>query len=353
MYILTVLLSIACIILAIALARLCADILSLCRQLEEIERGSHMELTALTRHKSLLQLCRSLNRILAARDQNHIQYERAEKQLKQNITNLAHDIRTPLTGASGYLQLARECDDAGKREHYLSVTGRRLEELADMLEKLFLYTKLANEDFTFSNENMNRIQVLPLLSDCLLSLYTKFEELNMEPEVRFESEGFQVLADEDALRRIFLNLLQNALIHGAGNLVITQRIVYDVQNPQKENPCWKATSDKAMPWEKASDKAMPRKKASDDKAMPRETGTRGCLVFENSVSENSTPDPEQIFDLFYKADSARRKASSGLGLFIVRELMRRMGGEAAAELDGNALRIFLYFPPGTYTRERI
>ena len=347
MYILTVLLSIACIILAIALARLCADILSLCRQLEEIERGSHMELTALTRHKSLLQLCRSLNRILAARDQNHIQYERAEKQLKQNITNLAHDIRTPLTGASGYLQLARECDDAGKREHYLSVTGRRLEELADMLEKLFLYTKLANEDFTFSDENMNRIQVLPLLSDCLLSLYTKFERLNMEPEVRFESEGFRVLADEDALRRIFLNLLQNALIHGAGNLVITQRIVYDVQNPQKENPCRKAASDKAMPWEKAPDKAMLREKASDDKAMPRETGTRGCLVFENSVSENSTPDPEQIFDLFYKADSARRKASSGLGLFIVRELMRRMGGEAAAELDGNTLRIFLYFPPGS------
>lgn len=346
MHILTVLLSIACIILAIALARLCADIRSLRRQLEEIERGSHMELTALTRHKSLLQLCRSLNRILAARDQSHIQYERAEKQLKQNITNLAHDIRTPLTGASGYLQLVRECDDAGKRAQYLSVADRRLEELADMLEKLFLYTKLANEEFTFSDENRKRIQVLPLLSDCLLSLYTKFDELNMEPEVRFESEGFRVLADEDALRRIFLNLLQNVLIHGTGNLVITQRVVYDVQNTQKESLCRKATSDKTMPRETASDKSMSRETASD-KSMPLETGAYGCLVFENSVSENSTPDPEQIFDLFYKADSARRKASSGLGLFIVRELMRRMGGDATAELDGNTLRIFLYFPPDT------
>ena len=124
MHILPILLSIACITLAIILAGLCADIRSLCRQLEEIERGSHMELTAGTRQKSLLRLCRSLNRILAARDRSHIQYERAEKQLKQNITNLAHDIRTPLTGASGYLQLARECDDAGKRDHYLSVAGR-------------------------------------------------------------------------------------------------------------------------------------------------------------------------------------------------------------------------------------
>ena len=98
MHILPILLSIACIILAITLAGLCADIRSLCRQLEEIERGSHMELTTGTRQKSLLRLCRSLNRILAAKDRSHIQYERAEKQLKQNITNLAHDIRTPLTG---------------------------------------------------------------------------------------------------------------------------------------------------------------------------------------------------------------------------------------------------------------
>ncbi len=373
MYILTILLSIACIILVIALARLCADIRSLCRQLEEIERGSHMELTALTRQNSLLQLCRYLNRILAARDQNHIQYERAEKQLKQNITNLAHDIRTPLTGASGYLQLARECDDAGKRDHYLSVAGRRLEELADMLEKLFLYTKLANEDFTFSDENRKQIQVLPLLSDCLLGFYTKFEEQNIEPEVRFESDGFRVLADEDALRRIFLNLLQNALIHGAGNLVITQQVIYNTQSTQKGNPCPKATSDKIMPRDKASDKSIPRDKASDKsiprdkapdksmpwdeapdksmpwdkasgKSMPWETGIRGCLIFENSVSENSVPDPEQIFDLFYKADTARRKASSGLGLFIVKELMKRMGGDASAELEGSTLRIFLYFP---------
>lgn len=323
MHILTILLSIACIILFLTLARLCADIRSLCRQLEEIERGSHMELTALTRQKSLLQLCRYLNRILAARDQSHIQYERAEKQLKQNITNLAHDIRTPLTGASGYLQLARECDDAGKRDHYLSVAGRRLEELADMLEKLFLYTKLANEDFTFSVENRKRIQVLPLLSDCLLGFYTKFVEQNIEPEVRFESEGFRVLADEDALRRIFLNLLQNALIHGAGNLVITQQVINNRQDTQKEDS---------------------RRKITPDKAMPHETGAHGCLIFENSVSENSVPDPEQIFDLFYKADTARRKASSGLGLFIVKELMKRMGGDAAAELEGNTLRIFLYFP---------
>ena len=297
MYFLLILPAIACLFPAISLGRLCAAIRSVCRQLAGIERGSHMELTADTRQKPLLELCRSLNRIIAAKDRNHLRYERAEKQLKQNITNLAHDIRTPLTGASGYLQLARECEDAAKRDHYLSAADRRMAELTDMLDKLFLYTKLVNDNFTFPGENMKKLQVLPLLSDCLLSFYTEFEELKTSPEVRFDSEGFRVTADEDALRRIFMNLLQNALLHGAGGLTVTQ----------------KADS--------------------------------GCLIFENPVPEDITLDVSQIFDLFYKADTARWKGSSGLGMFIVRELMRRMGGDVDAELDGNMLRIILRFPP--------
>ena len=67
------------------------------------------------------------------------------------------------------------------------------------------------------------------------------------------------------------------------------------------------------------------------------------LIFENTVSETSRPDPKQIFERFYKADSARRKGSSGLGLFIVKELMERMGGSAAAELEREKLRVILEF----------
>ena len=68
------------------------------------------------------------------------------------------------------------------------------------------------------------------------------------------------------------------------------------------------------------------------------------LTFENAVSETSRPDTEQIFEQFYKADSARRKGSSGLGLFIVKELMEKMGGGVKAELEQEKLRIILKFP---------
>lgn len=291
MNILLILLCFACICLCFFYIRLRMEICSLTAQLEEIRRGSHMELTVNSRLKPLLTLCNRLNQVLAVKDANHIQYEKAEKLLKQNITGLAHDIRTPLTGASGYVQLAQECNDPAKKAHYLNAAGKRLTELKDMLDEMFLYTKLTSEDFSLSLE---KIQVLPLLGDCLLSLYTRFEDLSVTPDVTFESESFSVRADEEALRRIFLNLIQNALLHGTGDISILQK--------------------------------------------------GNNLIFKNSVAPDNIPDPAQLFDRFYKADSARRKGSSGLGLYIVKELTQKMNGKVNAVLENGQLEIVIQFP---------
>ena len=172
--------------------------------------------------------------------------------------------------------------------YYLQVAARRLGELGNMLEELFLYTKLTGQDFLL---DMQEVQVLPLLGRCLVDFYHRFEDKGAAPEVDFVQEGFRVQADEECLRRIFHNLIQNALLHGNGGIAIRQR----------------------------------------------ETG----LIFENAVPETSRPDPEHIFDRFYKADSARGKGSSGLGLFIVKELAERMGGSVNAELEEDKLRIVL------------
>ena len=284
-------LSILCGWLLVQHTRSIREVRSIRRQLEEIERGSRMELGVYSRQREMLALCRKLNELGRQNMQGQIRYEKAQKQLKQNITALAHDIRTPLAGASGYVQLAGECRERGRQAYYLQAAEGRLKELGDMLEELFLFTKLSDTDF---EPDMRRLQVLPLLGDCLVGMYLQFEEKGISPEVRFDSEGFRVDADEEYLRRIFHNLIRNALLHGTGNLVITQQ-------------------------EKR-------------------------LTFENAVSETSRPDTEQIFEQFYKADSARRKGSSGLGLFIVKELMEKMGGGVKAELEQEKLRIILKFP---------
>ena len=284
-------LSILCGWLLVQYTRSIREVRSIRRQLEEIERGSRMELGVYSRQREMLALCRKLNELGRQNMQGQIRYEKAQKQLKQNITALAHDIRTPLAGASGYVQLAGECRERGRQAYYLQAAEGRLKELGDMLEELFLFTKLSDADF---EPDMRRLQVLPLLGNCLVGMYLQFEEKGISPEVRFDSEGFRVDADEEYLRRIFHNLIRNALLHGTGNLVITQQ-------------------------EKR-------------------------LTFENAVSETSRPDTKQIFEQFYKADSARRKGSSGLGLFIVKELMEKMGGGVKAELEQEKLRIILKFP---------
>lgn len=290
MWILTMMAGICALALGFLYIRSRMELRSLYRQLQEIEDGSQLELAVNSRQRIMLALCQKLNSILTDKDRRHIQYERAEKRLKQNVAGLAHDIRTPLTGAIGYTQLAQECADDVRRVHYLQTVEARLAELEDMLEEMFLYTKVTSEDFRLS---VKKVQLLPLLGDCLLSLYARFEKAGVSPEVSFASEGACVQADEEALRRVFLNLIQNALIHGAGGLAIVQQA--------------------------------------------------DGIFFENPVAEVSRPNTEQMFDIFYKDDPSRGKGSSGLGLFVVRELMQKMGGDVTAELDGNLLRIRLVF----------
>ncbi len=274
--------------LAVRHIRLLLALRSLNGQLGEMERESRMELGLECRQKDLLEFGRTLNRFCRLQFQKQLRYERAERRLKENVTCLAHDIRTPLTGAAGYVQLAGECGEAKKRERYLRRAGDRLEELRDMLEELFLYTRLTGGEF---EPVLTEFQVLPLLGDCLVGLYCQFEERGISPEVAFESEGIRVVADPEWLRRIFRNLLQNAILHGNGAVRIVQK--------------------------------------------------GSSLIFENSLADGEEPDTEQIFDRFYKADPARRKGSSGLGLFIVKELAEKMGWGVRAQVEGAALGIVL------------
>ncbi len=265
-------------------------------QMEEIRCGSQIELGTQGRQHQMLALCRKWNELQRQWQQEQRRYDQAERQLKQNITSLAHDIRTPLTGAAGYVQMAQECKEAEQQAHYLEIAQRRLKELEDMLEELFYYTKLTSESF---EPVLEEIQLFPLLSECLIGWYHQFEERGIAPEVDWEAEGVRAWADEECVRRVFHNLIQNALAHGTGGLIIRQ-------NCRKE-----------------------------EKELL-------CLIFENRLAEGSKPDPEQIFDRFYKADFARRKGSSGLGLFIVKELTEKMGGSVSAEIKGEWLRLEIH-----------
>lgn len=278
----------AAVIIFLLISCICCrlEVKSICKQLDELEQGSYMELFVLRKSRTSLELCQKLNKVIARQRQKEMQYEKSQKRLKQNISALAHDIRTPLTSAAGYLQMGAECPDKETRERYLEISSKRLNELKDMLEELFLYTKLSSEGFELSIQS---VQVLPVLSECLVGMYQQFEEKGVSPSVEFDNESFLIQADEDCLSRIFRNLIQNALQHGNGGITITQH------------------------------------------------GRQ--LIFENPLTQDSQIDVSQIFDRFYKADTARSRATSGMGLAIVKELVERMGGQISAEIIQGCLQI--------------
>lgn len=290
MLLIIIILIVLLLILFLTLLRYHLEIIQLTKQLDAIENGSQIELSASLRTKDIQTLFKKVDFLLASFRSSRLQQASSQKQLKKTISNIAHDIRTPLTSAAGYLQMLEDCEDPDTQKRYTSIIESRLMELKEMLEELFLYTKLTNEDFVLE---CSPTPVFPVLCDCMVGLYHTFDERGVEPDVRFENDSLSVWASQESLGRIFRNLINNALIHGQGGITVTQ--------------------------------------------------TGSVITFSNPISDPSSIDPDQIFERFYKADTSRKRGSSGLGLAIVKELMKRMGGTASAQIDGSTFEIILSF----------
>lgn len=259
-------------------------------QLERLEPGSNAELTSSLRTPGFLGLCRAVNTKLRQAREGKARTERAERELKYAIASVSHDIRTPLTGAGGYLQLLQTTEDAAQRANYLDIVRRRLGDLESMLDELFLYTQLTGGEQPLA---CGPVQAYPALCEALAGFYRQFSDQDRQPKLDFEQMEQTVEANPEALRRVFRNLVSNALRHGLGDVEISQR--------------------------------------------------GKTILFANRVPDPAALQPARLFDRFYRADTARGEAHAGLGLSIVGQLMEKMGGAARACLQGDRLEIELEF----------
>ncbi len=277
--------------LGIALLRLWAyraQLLEMARVLEETPPESNLRLTVRMSGIAPRRLCQAVNARLEEGRRLRLETSRREQELKYTMACISHDIRTPLAGAMGYLQLL---EGAPKRqEEYQGIIRKRLEELEELLEELFLYTRLQSGSLPLDCGNM---PALPLLWDALAEFYPRLTAAGVEPELLFDREDMTVWASPEALGRVYRNLIANALRHGGGGLTVS--------------------------------------------------GGDGAICFSNELLPGSRPDPEHLFDRFYQSNSARTKGGAGLGLSIVRELMERMGGQVSAQVTGDILEIKLSF----------
>ena len=221
-----------------------------CRQLAFLkDHQTNLCLTSNLPFKELNELADGINGILDLSREIRKSAQHSEDSLKETITNLSHDIRTPLTSMDGYFQLLVQSDSEEERQRYLDVIQNRIASLKDMLEELFAYTKLQNESYELAAEV---VDFGKCVFDTVFSFYDEFQKKGIEPQIDFCEGRLLTVGNHEAVRRALQNIIKNALEHGKKKIVFelqrnnTQAIFRcrnDVENPDEidmEHGCSRA-----------------------------------------------------------------------------------------------------------------
>ena len=267
----------------------------ICRQLSFLkEHESNMMIGSDFDSGGIRMLVDNLNELLDMQRKKRRDYQKKEALIADTYTNLSHDIRTPLTSLDGYFQLIEECNNMDDQKRYLGIIHERIYSLNEMLEELFTFTRLKNESYKFELEPccINKI-----LKETVFSYYDDWIEINIQPEIKITEELLFVNANKQALRRVIQNVIKNGLDHGEKKIKIELFNEYD----------------------------------------------QAVLRISNRVINPQEIDAEHVFDRFYKADTARSRTSSGLGLSIAKEMIMRMKGEIGARIDGDEFVVWMRF----------
>lgn len=271
------------------------QIRKICRLLAfQKENITNIRLTASLPFSELNELIDRVNEIIDMSHEIERTAQKNEIDLKETITNLSHDIRTPLTSMDGYFQLLVQSESEQERKHYSEVIRNRISVLKEILEELFTYTKLQNEAYVL---DLEALDLGKCVRDTVFSFYDELQRKGIVPEIAFYEEPLPILGNEEALHRIIQNIIKNAVEHGNSFISF----------------------------------ALTREEA--------ETVFR-C---SNDVKNPDDIDVSKVFSRFYKANSARTHSSTGLGLFIAKDLTEQMNGKIAAELQDDTFSVEIRF----------
>ena len=255
---------------------------------EHLSSDTNQLITVSSSDKHVRHLASEIAKQLTELRRQRRQYINGDRELKEAVTNISHDLRTPLTAICGYLELLETEEMTDNTKRYLEQISNRTEALKALTEELFRYSVISSvSDLSYEKVNVGRV-----LEDTLISFYGAFEQKNITPNILLPDSVIVRSLDKSALSRIFGNIISNAVKYSDGDFSVTM---------------------------------------SD----------AGEIIFSNTASELSSVDVGKLFDRFYTVDSARK--STGLGLSIAKLLTERMGGSISADYKGNILSITLSF----------
>ena len=284
-------LALAAAILLLKWALLRASLREVSRELAEKLRTDTNTLISLSSgDRAVRALAAQMNIQLQALRRERLRLQKGDAELKNAITNVSHDLRTPLTAICGYLELLEKEEHSEKARRYLAVIRERSQAMRDLTEELFRYSMAAA-----AAEEMTRqpVSVKDVLEQSLAGFYGSLTEKGISPEIRLPNGPVVRNLDPAALRRIFDNLLNNALKYSDGDLRVSLT-------------------------------------------------EAGEAVFSNAAGKLDCVQTQRLFDRFYTVETA--SGSTGLGLSIAHMMVEKMGGEIGAEYVSGRLRIFVRFP---------
>lgn len=266
------------------------------KQLEEIIniKDTNQLLTVLARQKDILTLVNILNNHLNENRHSMIQIKRLNKNFRDSITNISHDLRTPLTTAGGYVQMLQGDVTKEERQEYLSIVLERQNTVKKLLEQLFEYVRIESGEIVYESV---KVDAKAIFIDVLAMYYNDFFEKGLEPTVIIPSKPCIINGDEQGLKRIFSNILFNAITHGSGD--------YHFEIEESDEYIFK---------------------------------------FSNRSEYMEEEDLNYIFDRFYTKDKSRNKKTTGLGLSIAKEIVKQLDGKINAYYNDGIFLITVSFP---------
>lgn len=242
------------------------------------------------RDKNMRKLAARLNTELRKLRSERHRFLQGDLELKNAVTNISHDLRTPLAAICGYAELLEKEEQTQDGKRYVAIIKERSEVLAQLSEELFRYSVLLSK----SDGMMQEPVVLnTVLEESAAGFYTDLTKRGIVPEIQMPETKVTRMLDRSSLSRVFSNLIGNAIKYSDGDLEIV-------------------------------------------------LSKNGEITFSNMASELDEIQVGRLFDRFYTVTAARK--STGLGLAISKTLVERMNGTISAQYENGRLSICIYFP---------
>lgn len=246
--------------------------------------------------KNLERLTEEINNHIDKRKHSLAMKKQSENMMKQSISYISHDLRTPLTSINGYIQLLESKDLSDEdKEEYLKIIRDSSLRLNILLEDFYELSLIDQDEYPLARE---QVDIKEVILEVLFSFYNEFEQRAITPDIDMPETSTYLYTDPSTLKRVIENLIINSIRHSTGDIDIHLTVTASVIQFNIKNPA---------------------KKLSEEDII-------------------------HMFDPFYKADQTRKGEGTGLGLPITKSLMEKMEGSIQAELLEDDLKIICQWP---------